>query len=98
MSSVYQRVRAGEVGKILQVKLTARDSPSPPISYVETSGGVYVDSIIHDIDMMMHMMAELPIQVFSNASSVIPEIGAVGDFDNLITTFKFKSGSSSDQT
>ncbi len=92
MRSMQEAVRSGKVGRILQISITSRDCPSAPLAYLPTSGGVYSDCTIHDIDLMIYMMAQLPTEVYANATSFVPEIDAMGDYDNLITTFKFKSG------
>jgi len=39
------------VGQPHLVKITSRDPEAPPISYIEKSGGLFLDMTIHDFDM-----------------------------------------------
>ena len=82
----------GEVGHVQQIKITSRDSPLPSQAYLKTSGGIFHDCAVHDIDMMSHILGEYPIQVYSAANALIPEIKEMNDFDNVSITLKFKSG------
>jgi myo-inositol 2-dehydrogenase/D-chiro-inositol 1-dehydrogenase len=50
--NVYDRVRAGDIGRVNIVKSTSRDGQLPPLEYLKTSGGIFHDSTIHDIDMI----------------------------------------------
>ena len=89
---VKKRVHAGELGQVQQIKLTSRDSPLPSVAYLKISGGIFHDCMVHDIDLMTYVLGELPVQVFPQANACIPEIADMNDFDNVVSTFKFKSG------
>lgn len=86
------RARAGEVGKIRVIKTCARDSPLPPIEYLRTSGGIYKDCAVHDIDLLLWITGELPTQVFSQAHVYDDKIKAINDFDTVSIVMKFPSG------
>ncbi|XP_013134695.1 PREDICTED: uncharacterized oxidoreductase YrbE-like [Papilio polytes] len=90
--SLKERVREGTVGHVQILKVTARDSPLPSIDYLETSGGVYHDCLVHDIDMTCWVLGELPIRVQSSATALIPEIKAIDDFDTIAFLLTFPSG------
>lgn len=50
-SQIRDRVLEGAVGPQIQmVKAVARDCPPNPMEYMKTSGGIFQDSMIHDID------------------------------------------------
>ena len=49
--------------------------------------------MVHDIDLMTYVLGEYPVEVFTVANGQIPEIAAMKDYDNVVSTFKFKSGS-----
>jgi len=89
---VQRRVRSGEVGHVQLVKTTSRDSPLPPVAYLKISGGIFHDCAVHDIDMITWVVGEYPEEVYSVANSHFPEIAAIDDFDNVIISFKFPSG------
>ena len=60
---VRRRLRAGEVGHAHIMRLTARDSPLPTLDYLRTSGGIFHDCMVHDIDLMTWMLGEYPVKV-----------------------------------
>jgi len=49
---VKQAIATGEVGEIVQVKLTSRDPSPPPFEYVKGGGGIFKDMAVHDLDMV----------------------------------------------
>jgi len=91
-SSVRDQVREGAVGHVHMIKTTSRDSPLPGLAYLKISGGIFHDCCVHDIDMITWILGEYPTEVFSAANARIPEINAIGDFDNVAVTMKFPSG------
>lgn len=91
-AQLRRRVLTGDVGKVHVVKTTSRDSPLPSIEYLKTSGGIYQDCIVHDIDLICWVLGEYPITVSSQASAFRPEIAAIDDFDTVAVTMKFPSG------
>lgn len=91
---VFARVRSGQIGQIHQIKLTSRDSPLPSVAYLKISGGIFHDCMVHDIDLMTYILGEYPVEVFTMGNAKIPEIADIGDFDNVVSTFKFGSGAS----
>lgn len=82
----------GEIGHVQIIKTTSRDSPLPAVEYLATSGGIFHDSTVHDIDIVTWMVGEYPYEVYSASNAIIPEIKAVGDFDNVTVTMRFPSG------
>lgn len=89
---VRQRVLRGDLGQIHQIKLTSRDSPLPSAAYLKISGGIFHDCMVHDIDLMTHVLGEYPIEVFTVANAFCPEIADMDDYDNVVCTFRFASG------
>nr|CAH7743398.1 unnamed protein product [Callosobruchus chinensis] len=90
--SVRDRVRAGEVGKVLTVKVCSRDSPLPSLEYLKISGGIFHDCAVHDIDQIISVLGEYPIKVCALATSNIPEIANINDVDTVAISMQFKSG------
>ncbi|GAB4156265.1 MAG: inositol 2-dehydrogenase [Roseiflexaceae bacterium] len=93
----FRRVRAGivagEVGTIERVHIISRDPAPPPISYIRSSGGLFLDMTIHDFDMLRYLTGEEPVEVFAMADSLVdPAIGAAGDIDTALITLRFASG------
>lgn len=55
-----RQVKKGSLGSIQMVRITSRDCQKPPLSYVRVSGGLFHDTCIHDIDMTLWLMRQLP--------------------------------------
>ncbi|RWS27664.1 inositol 2-dehydrogenase-like protein [Leptotrombidium deliense] len=89
---IKERVASGEIGKIHVIKTCSRDSPLPSMDYIKTSGGIFHDCGVHDIDLVCWILNEFPISVCTQAHSFIPEIAALNDFDTVSITMKFPSG------
>ena len=90
---VRDRIVSGESGRLEHVIMQSRDPSPPPRSYVETSGGMFRDSTIHDIDMCRFLLDEEIAKVYAVGSCLIsPEIGAAGDIDTLMVTLTTASG------
>src|SRR5206468_1402568 len=53
-----RRVRGGELGTVYSFQMTSCDALPPPDAYVETSGGQFVDQLIHDFDVTRWMFGE----------------------------------------
>lgn len=89
-AALQARLGAGEIGNVEIVTILSRDPAPPPISYIEGSGGIFRDMMIHDFDMARFLLDEEPVQVFATGAALIdPAIGAAGDVDTaavLLTT------------
>ena len=92
-SAVRDAVESGEIGQINILMSTSREPAPPPIEYVRASGGYFVDSQIHDIDLLCWIAGERPERVMSAGSCVFDEaIGAEDDIDLAMTTLVMPSG------
>jgi myo-inositol 2-dehydrogenase / D-chiro-inositol 1-dehydrogenase len=92
-AALQQAVRTGEIGEITFLMSTSREPAPPPIEYVRTSGGYFVDGVIHDIDLMCWIAGERPARVYAAGSCLVdPAIGAEGDWDAAMTTLEMPSG------
>ncbi len=90
---VKQAVTIGEIGQIHLIKITARDPAPPPIDYVQSSGGMFLDMTIHDFDMVRYLSGSEVEEVYAvGAVMVDPAIGGTGDIDTAITTMRLNSG------
>ncbi len=83
----------GKVGEPQIVKITSRDPAPPPISYIKSSGGMFLDMTIHDFDMSRFMVNSEVKSIFAVGRNLIdPEIGIAGDIDTAVVTITFESG------
>jgi len=90
---VRKAVTDGDVGDVQIVKITSRDPEAPPVSYVETSGGIFLDMTIHDFDMVRFLTGSEVEEVHAMGAVLIdPAIGEAGDVDTAVTTLKMANG------
>ena len=90
---VRDAVRKGEVGTPYLVQFTSRDPEPPPLSYIERSGGIFLDMMIHDFDMARFLLDDEIDEVSaSGAVRVDPAIGEAGDIDTAVVALRFRSG------
>ena len=92
-ANVQARIAAGEVGDVELVTILSRDPSPPPLSYVKSSGGIFRDMMIHDLDMARFLLGEDPVEVVAYGSALVdPAIGEAGDVDTAGVMLKTASG------
>lgn len=90
---VRDTVQSGAIGDPHIVMVTSRDPAPPPVSYVKVSGGIFLDMMIHDFDMVRYLSGSEVTEVYANAAVLVdPAIGEAGDVDTAIVTLKFANG------
>ena len=87
------RLDAGAIGRLESLQLINHDPAAPPPGFIPTSGGLFKDFTIHDLDLARWLLAEEPVEVFTHASCLVdPEIGRLDDFDTARTVLKTATG------
>lgn len=90
---VKETVASGRLGAPFVVKVCSRDPEAPPMSYVEVSGGIFLDMMIHDFDMARYLAGSEITEVSAIGSCLVnPEFARYGDVDTAIVTLKFENG------
>ncbi len=91
--AVRKAVVDGKVGNVHIVKIASRDPEPPPVAYVKVSGGIFMDMMIHDFDMVRYLTGSEAVEVYASGAVLIdPAIGEAGDVDTAIVTIKMKNG------
>ncbi len=92
-ADLKRRIDVGEVGTVELVTILSRDPAPPPVSYIERSGGLYRDMMIHDFDMARFLLGEEPVEVHAIGSNLVdPAIGKAGDVDTAAVMLRTTSG------
>ena len=92
-AALQRRLAAGEIGALEVLTITSRDPAPPPADYIASSGGLFRDMMIHDLDMARFLLGENPVALHAAASCLVdPAIGRAGDVDTAIVTLRTKSG------
>jgi myo-inositol 2-dehydrogenase/D-chiro-inositol 1-dehydrogenase len=89
----HAAVAAADVGEPHLVRISSRDPAPPPVAYMQTSGGLFLDMTIHDFDMARFVTGSEVVEVFARAAvRVDPEIGEIGDVDTAVITLVHENG------
>lgn len=92
-ANLRARLHEGEIGDAEIVTILSRDPAPPPISYIKSSGGIFRDMMIHDLDMARFLLGEEPVHVHATGAALVdPEIGRAGDVDTAAVTLTTASG------
>ncbi|WP_254366877.1 inositol 2-dehydrogenase [Paraburkholderia sp. NMBU_R16] len=92
-SALKAALDAGEIGKAELLTITSFDPAPPPLSYIEVSGGLYRDMMIHDFDTACWLMGGAPARIFASGASLVdPRIGSAGDVDTAVATLSWADG------
>ena len=92
-SSLKSSVVSGEIGDIHMIKIISRDPSPPPISYIEKSGGMFLDMTIHDFDMVKYLSGVEISEVYAKGDCFIdPEIKKANDIDTAVINMTLKNG------
>ncbi len=90
---VRQAVSSGEVGTPYLMHIISRDPAPPPFSYLRSSGGIFLDMMIHDFDMARVLMGDEVEEVYAAASVMVdPAFSEAGDLDTAVAVLRFRSG------
>lgn len=87
-----EAIEHGEIGRPWLLKITSYDPAPPPLSYIRSSGGIFLDMTIHDFDMARYLLGEVEEVYAAGAVLVNLEIGAAGDVDTAVVFLRFKTG------
>ena len=91
--SLKNSLKQDKIGNIETIIITSRDPGLPPINYLKQSGGIFKDMTIHDFDMAIFLLDELPVEIYSSASILIDDqMKEVEDFDTASVILKTLSG------
>ena len=91
--SVREAVARGEIGEVHLVRISSRDPAPPPLAYVKTSGGIFLDMTIHDFDMARYVTGSEVVDVHARgAVRIDPGFAEAGDVDTAVVTLEHANG------
>ena len=90
---IRRAVEEKEIGEPHRLHIVSRDPSPPPPSYVESSGGIFVDMTIHDFDMARFILGCEATEVYTlGGVKIDPRIGELGDLDTVLIALTFENG------
>jgi myo-inositol 2-dehydrogenase / D-chiro-inositol 1-dehydrogenase len=92
----YERAKAlidaGELGRIEQFRASSRDTNPPPLEFLLTCGGSFLDMAVHDLDLARFLVGEVE-EVHAWASVLFDDrFAKADDWDTSIAILKFRNG------
>ena len=91
--AVRDVVASGKLGAPYVVKVCSRDPGAPPMEYVKVSGGIFLDMMIHDFDMVRYLSGSDVVEVSTTGAVLVdPRFADYDDVDTAIVTLKFANG------
>jgi myo-inositol 2-dehydrogenase / D-chiro-inositol 1-dehydrogenase len=92
-AAIRRAIDAGRIGEVRQVIISSRDPGMPPAAYVKSSGGIFRDMTIHDLDMARWLLGEEPVLVSAVGARVIdPTLSQYEDYDTAMVLLQTASG------
>jgi myo-inositol 2-dehydrogenase / D-chiro-inositol 1-dehydrogenase len=91
IAEIHARVRTGEIGPVEQLTIVSRDAAPPPLAYLATSGGLFRDMTIHDLDTAAHLLGEI-VEVRAVGQRTDPATVGEDDVDAAVVLLTAASG------
>jgi myo-inositol 2-dehydrogenase/D-chiro-inositol 1-dehydrogenase len=92
-ASVREAIAAGDVGEVHLLRISSRDPGPPPLAYIRTSGGIFLDMTVHDFDMARFLTGSEVEEVYARGEvRVDSEIGEAGDLDTVVAVLRHADG------
>jgi myo-inositol 2-dehydrogenase/D-chiro-inositol 1-dehydrogenase len=93
MVALRLRIVAGELGRLYHVRATGFDADPPDFGYLPTSGGIFRDLLIHDLDAVPWLVDEPVVEVYAAGSVLVdPAFERADDVDNAVVVLTFAGG------
>lgn len=81
------------IGEPRIIKSCSRDNPKPELSFLKTSGNIFHDMLVHDFDMLIHLLGpRIPQSIYTSAHAYDKQIAEIDDFDTTLVTLKYAHG------
>jgi len=88
-----RRLVGGELGDVYVVNARSHDAAPPDFGYLPTSGGIYRDLLIHDLDAVPWLVGEPVVKVYAAGSVLVDWAFAdADDVDTTVVTLTFANG------
>ena len=91
--AMRKAVEEGKIGEVQFVRVSSRDPEPPPAEYVSISSGMFMDMMIHDLDMVRYLSGQEVVELYAQGACMVdPAIGEAGDVDTVAINLKLANG------
>ena len=81
------------IGQPRMIKASSRDNPKPSYEYLEISGNIFHDMLIHDFDMLQFLLGPvIPGAVSAFGYAYDKRIREMGDYDSVLVSIEYDDG------
>jgi len=92
-AALKTRVERGEIGDPEMLIITSRDPGAPPVEYIKSSGGIFKDMLIHDLDVFRWILGDEAQTLHATGSCLTdPAVQDAGDIDSTAVTIRSRRG------
>jgi myo-inositol 2-dehydrogenase / D-chiro-inositol 1-dehydrogenase len=86
------RITAGELGKLETFRALSRDTYPPSLNFLKSSGGLFLDMAVHDLDLARFLVGEVDEVLAWGAVLIDERFAQANDADTATTLLRFKNG------
>lgn len=87
-----ERIESGALGRLETFRALSRDTYPPGLEFLRTSGGLFLDMAVHDLDLARFLVGEVD-EVQAWGSVLIDErFAQADDIDTAVTMLRFRNG------
>ncbi len=87
-----ERIETGALGRLETFRALSRDTYPPALEFLRTSGGIFLDMAVHDLDLARFLVGEVD-EVQAWGSVLIDErFAQADDIDTAVTMLRFRNG------
>lgn len=87
-AELHRRVQNGDIGRLEQLNIISRDPAEAPAEYIKTSGGIFRDMTIHDLDLARFFVPNIVEVTARGFNSFSETASSLGDFDGAAVTLR----------
>ena len=92
--AVRQAIETGEIGFVESINIISRNSSPPSYDYIKTSGGQFLDQMIHDFDLTrFYLDKDEPFKLVASASNISDKkFNKIKDYELATCLINSKNG------
>ena len=85
---------SGQLGKLYMARLSTHDPEPPPDAYIKVSGGIFMDMLIHDFDLLRWVSGQEVVEVTATGGTLTgnPAFEQSDDVDTAVAVLRLADG------
>lgn len=91
-AAAKRAIDAGEIGRVERFRAISCDFTPPPLGFIRSSGGMFVDMCVHDFDLARFLVGEVAEVSAWGDALIDPGFAEAGDVDTAVAMLRFANG------